>query len=174
MWKLINNLRGKSASKLPSTFTIGKRAVTCKSDIARSFNEHFCSLAENLNKKIPIDTDKTFAHYLPPSSMSSIFLHEACNDIISQKISELKNGKSSDIPINVIKKIKCNIVPTLCKLYNKCLALGKFPEMLKIGRIALIYKEGAKNDINNYRPVSTLPLYGKILRKLYMLVCTII
>ena len=89
MWKLINNLRGKSTSKLPSTFTIGKRTVTCKSDITRSFNEHFCSLAENLNKKIPIDTDKTFAQYLPPSSMSPIFLHEACNDEISQIISEL-------------------------------------------------------------------------------------
>ena len=165
MWTRINNLRGKSTSKLPSTFTIGKRAVTCKSDIKRSFNENFCSLAENLNKKIPIDTDKTFAQYLPPS-MSSIFLHEACNDEISQIISKLKNGKSSDIPISVIKKIKRNIVLTLCKLYNKCLVLGKFPEMLKIGRITPIYKKGAKNDINNYRPVSTLPLFGKIFEKI--------
>ena len=60
MCKLINNLRGKLTSKLPST-TIGKRAVTCNSDITCSFNENFCSLAENLNKKIPIDTDRTFA-----------------------------------------------------------------------------------------------------------------
>ena len=166
MWKLINNFRGKSTSKLPSTFTIGKRAVTCKSDITRSFNEHFCSLAENVNKKIPIDTDKKFAQYLPPSSMSSIFLHEASNEEIGQIISELKNGKSSGIPISVIKKIKRNIVPTLCKLYNKCLVLRKFPEMLKIGRITPIYKKGAKNDINNYRPVSTLPLFGKIFEKI--------
>ena len=53
MWTLINNLRGKSTSKLPSTFTLGKRTVACKSDITRSFNEHFCSLAGNLNKKYP-------------------------------------------------------------------------------------------------------------------------
>ena len=63
-------------------------------------------------------------------------------------------------------KIKRNIVPTLCKLYNKCLVLGKFLEMLKIGRITPIYKKGTKNDINNYRPVSTLPLFGKIFEKI--------
>ena len=43
---------------------------------------------------------------------------------------------------------------------------GKFPETLKVRRITPIYKKGIKNDISSYRPVSTLPLFGKIFEKI--------
>ena len=54
----------------------------------------------------------------------------------------------------------------VCKLYNSCISLGDFPSCLKIGRITPIYKKGSKNDVSNYRPVSTLPIFGKIFEKI--------
>ena len=166
MWKLINNLRGKSASKISSSFKIRNDTVNCKHKITETFNEHFCSLAENLNKQIPNNIDKRFTQYLPSPTESSMFLYESSLNEITQIISELKNGKPSDLPICLIKKIKFCITPTLCDLYNKCMISGKFPETLKVGRITPIYKKGTKNDISNYRPVSTLPLFGKIFEKI--------
>ena len=43
---------------------------------------------------------------------------------------------------------------------------GIFPAELKLGKITPIYKKGAKDNISNYRPVSTLPIFGKIFEKI--------
>ena len=43
---------------------------------------------------------------------------------------------------------------------------GTFPQCLKTGKITSVYKKGSKDDISNYRPVSTLPLFGKIFEKI--------
>ena len=43
---------------------------------------------------------------------------------------------------------------------------GKFPAVLKVGRISPIYKKDAKDNIKNFRPISTLPIFGKIFEKI--------
>ena len=42
---------------------------------------------------------------------------------------------------------------------------GTFPDKLKIGKITPIYKKDDKELFENYRPVSTLPIFGKIFEK---------
>ena len=43
---------------------------------------------------------------------------------------------------------------------------GIFPDNLKVGRITPIYKKGSKQLFENYRPISTLPILGKIFEKI--------
>ena len=43
----------------------------------------------------------------------------------------------------------------------------KFPSILKTGKITPVYKKGAKDNISNYRPVSILPIFGKIFEKVF-------
>ena len=81
-------------------------------------------------------------------------------------IAELKNGKSSDIPIHVIKKSAIVISPYLTKYYNLSMQNGIFPDELKLGRISPVYKKDNEELFENYRPISTLPVFGKILEKL--------
>ena len=122
-----------------------------------------------MNKNINLSNDKSipsFLSYLPKSQDSSLFLSKTSGNEIIGIIKELKNGKSSEIPINVIKHIKNIIAPHLSKLFNSCMAQGTFPPSLKTGRITPIHKKGPKNDITNYRPASTLPIFGKIFEKI--------
>ena len=77
-----------------------------------------------------------------------------------QHCHELKNGKSSDIPIHVIKKSSQVITPYLTKFFNDCMQEGYFPDELKTGRISPIYKKEDEQALENYRPVSTLPVFG--------------
>ena len=93
-------------------------------------------------------------------------MHNCSNEEVDKIISELKNGKSSDIPINVVKYSAPVIIPHLVKLYNVSLYEGFFPDELKTGRITPIYKKENAELMENYRPVSTLPVFGKILEKL--------
>ena len=50
-------------------------------------------------------------------------------------------------------------------LVNQSLSTGIFPEKLKIAKIIPIYKKNEDDDMNNYRPVSLLPIFSKIFEK---------
>lgn len=54
----------------------------------------------------------------------------------------------------------------ICFILNLSIDSGIFPDSWKKGNIVLIPKEGNKFDPNNYRPISLLPLPGKMLEKL--------
>ena len=43
---------------------------------------------------------------------------------------------------------------------------GQFPNALKAAKIVPIFKKGDRKDVVNYRPISVLPFFSKILEKL--------
>ena len=44
--------------------------------------------------------------------------------------------------------------------------LGTFPKLLKIGKISPIHKKGDVQLLDNYSPISVLPIFGKIFEKI--------
>ena len=169
-WKIINELRGKVKTSNKASFVIGNEQIICRRTIAEKFNKYFVSLASNLNseayKDTPLNSFPSFESYMSRSCDSSINLEDCDEQEIQDIIKDLENGKSSDIPIILIKKAKNIIAPILCKLYNSCMSTGTFPKPLKISKITPIYKKGNKDLIENYRPVSTIPIFGKIFEKI--------
>ena len=70
--------------------------------IANEINKYFVSLASKLNDEVKIQSGN-FSNFLPRSQSKSMFLNGCCEDEVSTIIEDLQNGKSSDIPIGVIK-----------------------------------------------------------------------
>ena len=167
-WSLINEIRGKSKGSLPSHFTINGLKTADQKIIANKLNNHFGSLAENLNKSQSGNKrlSTCFSNYLPKPKSSSIFFEDTTVDEVNETVATFSNEKLSDIPIVVVKHCVPIIAPTLVKLYNKCMQIGSFPENLKNGRITPIHKRGPKDNIENYRPISTIPILGKIFEKI--------
>ena len=171
-WELINKIRGKQQHQLKPMFLIDNEKITNRRTIANEFNKYFASLASNLNTayneigEVTISPLPSFHDYLPSSNSSSIYLNYCSPEEVDNIIRELKNGKASDIPIHVIKQSSRVISPVLCVLYNRCMKDGIFPDELKIGKISPIYKKDNKELLENYRPVSTLAIFGKIFEKI--------
>ena len=168
-WEIINKLRGKSKSSMASSIRIDNNRITSRRIIANKFNSYFVSLAKTLNDRaysdVPIESFPSFHTFLGRPCESSVFLEDCSETELEEIIGELQNGKASDIPIMLVKHSKYIISNTLAKLFNCCMASGIFPENLKTGKITPIYKKGNKELMENYRPVSTLPVFGKIFEK---------
>ena len=170
-WQVINELRGKTKAQVKDDFTIDGSKVLCRRTIASKFNEYFTSLASNLNMKLLSNGDvmvipiPSFTLYMAKSVRDSVFLRDTDANEILEIIQGFQNGKASDIPIVLVKRSAHLIANILSKLYNRCLSIGHYPSIFKIGKVTPIYKKGNKSLIENYRPVSILPIFGKIFEK---------
>ena len=71
---------------------------------------------------------------------------------------------------NKLLKIGVNeITENLTKIFNDSIQLGQFPDKLKVSMIIPIHKGDSQNMTGNYRPISLLPIIGKILEKVMYL-----
>jgi hypothetical protein len=57
------------------------------------------------------------------------------------------------------------IISPLTNIYNQSLAHGIFPFRLKYAIIKPIFKNGKEDEPSNYRPISLLPAFSKILER---------
>ena len=54
----------------------------------------------------------------------------------------------------------------MCNIFNASIEKGIFPSALKIAKVLPIFKNGNKALLNNYRPVSILSIFSKMLEKI--------
>ena len=64
-------------------------------------------------------------------------------------------------------KIIPHILTPLRHICNTSLGQGIFPEEMNIARIIPLFKSGDKQNVSNYRPISLLPQFSKILEKIF-------
>ena len=67
----------------------------------------------------------------------------------------------------IVKKVISNIVISFTHICNKSFNSGIFPSKMKVAKVIPVYKAGEKNVFTNYRPVSLLPQFSKILEKIF-------
>ena len=54
----------------------------------------------------------------------------------------------------------------LSLIFQKCIDTGKFPDCWKLANVQPVYKKNDRQLKSNYRPISLLPLCGKIFEKI--------
>ena len=81
------------------------------------------------------------------------------------KIACNKASGHDGISIRVLKIIAPAFASPLCKLLNLSISTNSFPDRWKVAKVTPLHKGGARNDINNYRPISVLPVFSKIIEK---------
>ena len=172
-WKLINNLRGKHKTDLKPSFFIDSKIVQEHRAIANGFNEYFVSIAGKLNAQIDpslgvhVQPVPDFITYFSKTCGNSIHLRDCDSKEVEEVIKSFSSGKSSDIPVQAVKSTSHIISGFLASHFNSYMQQGIFPDILKIGRITPVYKnKGSKQLFENFRPISILPIFGKIFEKL--------
>ena len=85
---------------------------------------------------------------------------------ILESLNPYKPAAVDSIPPNVVKDAATEIAKPLLILANRSFQCGQFPNDEKIVRMTPVYKSNEKTLLDNYRPISTLPVFSKVLEKL--------
>ena len=169
-WKGINNLLNrKDSTKVSDIFlNINGKLLTDQKLVVDKMNQYFINVADNLAHKIPKPNTK-FQDFLKNPNTHSLYLTEIAPHEIDELIHNLSSNKSGDIYGNTSNLVKLGgpvLIQIMTLLFNKSLDQGIFPSALKVSKIVPIHKGDSLFEMSNYRPISLLPIFSKILEKL--------
>src|SRR5436190_20383852 len=103
-------------------------------------------------------------------ALNSVFnLRPVTKEELFDTVKQLR-GRSApgwdSIPTKFIKDNISTFAEPLLHIINLSIRTGKFPDAFKIARVTPIYKSGDKSLFSNYRPISLLSVFSKILEKM--------
>ena len=71
-----------------------------------------------------------------------------------------------DIKPSIIRHVKNLVKKTLAHISNLSFTSGEVPNELKIANVVPLHKSNDEMEFSNYRPVSILPVFSKLLERL--------
>ena len=144
-------------------------------DMSNTFNEYFTTIADKITDDLNT-SDRDCTYYTNDSnfvfSFSDVFVHD-----VMKIVSGLESKSSQDmfgLSNFLLKKIIENIALPLSYILNLSLQSGEIPSEFKKAKVKPIFKLNSKDSdllstMSNYRPISLLPIFSKILEKLVAL-----
>ena len=165
MKELIGKMTIKS-SNLPRKITVNKVDLFDQTKIAHEFNSFFTNIGKNLASKIP-NASTPFEYFVNKSDFVMETKPLSMNEL-KDAFYSLKSNKSpgyDDVSYNVIKKCFGSLCEPLEYLFNLSMEKGVFPDDLKIARVTPVYEGENSSDVSNYRPISVLTCFSRILER---------
>lgn len=167
-WRVINSTFTPSSSQSQCTISLCDPVTKLPvphNDCPNYMNEFLVAAGPKLACAIPnIPFIATFNRFMTRLKLTRITVEETVKVIDQICIS--KSSAVAKLTSRVLKDAFLAIPIHLNFVYNLSIDTGIFPESWKKGNVVLIPKEGSRSDPNNYRPISLLPLPGKMLEKL--------
>ena len=165
-WNVLNGIlrpgHNQKKSEINSLLINGS-IVENKEQICDLLNSHFANVGSSVARSFPNRNHVMHG----PSISNSFFFKYISVDYVKGVILGMGNKSTniSSYPVRALKSIVDIISSPLTIIINKSLNRGYFPQSLKLARVVALYKGGSKDDINNYRPVSILPILSKIFER---------
>ena len=169
-WNVIKEIIGKTRSKndsLPKQLLVNENFTSHNDTIANSLNDFFINIGPELAAKIP-PCNKTFDSYVKECNVK-MMNYDLTTEELRDAFSTLQSNKSpglDKISVNIVKQVYDSIEPSLFHIFNLSIKNGQFPNQLKIARVTPIFKSGDECNVANYRPISVLPCFSKVLERI--------
>ena len=167
-WNVLKEVINKKKTKHScSRFLINDAVNTNKTDISNAFNSFFINVGPSLASKIP-SNDRDPTTFMKGRVIQSMAIDGVVSSEVNKIIQNLKDGSNGwdDIGSRIVKSTYSAFITPLTHIMNISIIKGVFPDELKIARVVPLFKSGDPMLFSNYRPVSVLPIFSKILEKL--------
>ena len=125
------------------------------------------NVGPNLASKVK-NTSKSFDDFLFPVQ-KKMEHKDLTFEEFEKTFKSVKHNKAAghdDIDSNVIIKVDDEISYPLFMIFHSSFNESIFPEQLKVAKVSPIFKVGNIEEIGNYRPISVLPIFSKVLERI--------
>ena len=169
-WRYLKEAIGKSQSvhNVINNIVVDDVSYSEPRSIADQFNNFFSEVADKIVSEIP-PTSVDFNNFLPHDTPNTFEFRHVNTESVGEIVQSLESKTSLDIngvSTLLVKKCAAHILTPLTHILNLSLRDGIFPDSLKISRVCPIHKQGSRTELNNYRPISCLPVFSKIFEKI--------
>ena len=131
--------------------------------IANEFDSFFTNVGTSLTENIaPVST--SYTEYLM-SFNDAIRDSDLTTEEFKTVFKSLKRNKAA-ADSNIVLDTYDNIKDILFLILKTSLQQGTFPNMLKIAKVTHLFKSSDAENVTNYRPISVLSLFSKILERI--------
>ena len=166
-----SSFKGTPKPEYPNQFTKDNLIIQDTKEIVNKFNNFFVNAGPTLANRIVELRDTTGINEknIKPN-LSSIFIKNVHESEIIEIVNHFKNKRSTDhtdLDMMLVKEIINTIVKPFTYICNQSFITGIFPRNMKIAKVIPIFKSGDKYQFTNYRPISLLSQFSKILEKLF-------
>ena len=169
-WDTIKEVIGKTKSyknEIPKRMMINGIETFDQNKIANGFNKFFTEIGPKLANSIP-DSSKNFKDFM---NISETTLQESVlqDEELQEAFDSLKSNKSpgfDEISSSIVTSCSASIFSPLKHIFNLSLQKGIFPNSMKVARVSPIFKKDEEFLFTNYRPISVLPCFSKLLERL--------
>ena len=151
-----------------SHLSINGKMVDEDIDIANAFNNFFVNVGPNTEKTVPKVPNKSPDQFLKNRVQFEFLIAHISEQEVVDLIASLPNKSPghASIPLKFLKIVADIIAVPLCRIINLSFTKGVFPELIKTAKVIPSFKGGSTADVNNYRPISLLSIFDKIIEKL--------
>ena len=164
LWVNINKILGNAGKNLMQNIQVNDRIIDGM-EMVNYVNSYFVNVASNLTADL---SDDEPCIIFQESNMHSFeFLPTDVNEV-SLVIASLKNKGNViyDISVRCVKNNAMVFARHIALSYNFSIEKETFPDTLKVAGVVPGHKGGSREQIDNYRPISNLPVFSKIFEKL--------
>ena len=154
--------------KKVSQLTIGGKVIDDDKMLANNFNRFFVDVGSTTENSIPKVPNLSLSKFLKNRNQINFVIAHISNEEILAILNSLENKSAGpySIPLKMLMVIPDLIIVPLAYIINMSFLTGEYPDLLKQVKIIPIHKGGSSQDINNYRPISLLSIFDKIIEKL--------
>ena len=139
--------------------------ITNPKRILEEVNNYFVNVGPKTEKSIPRNPVSNPSRYLVNGNYLNFLIAHISNEEVLEIILKLENKATGpqSIPTHLLKLIPDLILVPLCRIISLSFSTGIFPDALKTCKTIPIHKGGLTTDISNYRPISLLSVFDKII-----------
>ena len=151
-----------------SQLNINGKIIEEPKDIANSVNDFFVNVGPETEKNVPKINHISPVKFLKNRNNFNLVIAHISNKEILDIIKYLPNKATGpvSIPLKILHIVADLIVFPLCHIINVSFSSGIFPDMLKVAKVLPLHKGGSSQDLNNFRPISLLSIFDKIIEKI--------
>jgi len=168
-WRVIRELLHSEDRNPPPEPRQAKRLCL---DFCRFFNEKLTRIAGEVNSRLVT----TSCLVRPPIPRASSALLDSLPPVMAKEVAKVicqlppKSLLLDVLPVSLLKQTTDIMAPLIAELANLSFTSGVFPARYNTGRVVpLLKKPGLPvHDPANYRPITNLCTFSKILEKLFL------